>query len=30
MARNELDRSFLLSLLETDEVEMSVVFSDPS
>ncbi len=30
MSRNELDRGFLRSLLETDEQEMSVVFSDPS
>lgn len=30
MSRNELDRGFLLSLLEADEGEMSVVFSDPS
>ena len=30
MSRNELDRGFLLSLLEADEAEMSVVFSDPS
>lgn len=30
MSRNELDRGFLLSLLEADEEEMSVVFSDPS
>ncbi|MFM9939728.1 MAG: PAS domain-containing protein [Hyphomicrobiaceae bacterium] len=30
MSRNELDRDFLRSLLETDEQEMSVVFSDPS
>ncbi len=30
MSRNELDRGFLLSQLEADEGEMSVVFSDPS
>ena len=30
MSHNELDRDFLLSLLEADEEEMSVVFSDPS
>ncbi len=30
MSRNELDRGFLLSQLEADEAEMSVVFSDPS
>jgi PAS domain S-box-containing protein len=30
MSRNELDPDFLRSLLETDEQEMSVVFSDPS
>jgi len=30
MSRNELDRGFLLTLLEADEEEMSVVFSDPS
>jgi PAS domain S-box-containing protein len=29
MSRNELDRGFLLSLLEADEEEMSVVYSDP-
>lgn len=30
MSQNELDQGFLLSLLEADEEEMSVVFSDPS
>ena len=30
MSHAELDRSYLRSLLEGDEVEMSVVFSDPS
>ena len=30
MSNQELDRSYLRSLLEDDEVEMSVVFSDPS
>lgn len=30
MSRSELDQSYLRSLLEEDEVEMSVVFSDPS
>lgn len=30
MSHNELDRDFLLSLLEADEEEMSVVFSGPS
>ena len=30
MSNQKLDRSYLRSLLEDDEVEMSVVFSDPS
>lgn len=30
MSHSELDQSYLRSLLEEDEVEMSVVFSDPS
>ena len=30
MSHAELDQSYLRSLLEEDEVEMSVVFSDPS
>lgn len=30
MSNSELDQSYLRSLLEEDEVEMSVVFSDPS
>ena len=30
MTRQELDQQYLRSLLEDDEVEMSVVFSDPS
>ena len=30
MPSKELDRRFLLSLLESDEEEMSVMFSDPS
>jgi PAS domain S-box-containing protein len=30
ISRNELDRGFLLSLLEADEAKISVVFSDPS
>ena len=30
MSHSELDQSYLRSLLEEDEIEMSVVFSDPS
>ncbi|MEO1557917.1 MAG: PAS domain-containing protein [Pseudomonadota bacterium] len=30
MSKSEIDHSYLRSLLEDDEVEMSVVFSDPS
>ena len=30
MSKQDLDEAFLRSLLERDEVEMSVVFSDPS
>ncbi len=30
MSKQDLDEAFLRSLLEGDEVEMSVVFSDPS
>ena len=30
MSNSEIDQSYLRSLLEDDEVEMSVVFSDPS
>lgn len=30
MSKQDLDETFLRSLLERDEVEMSVVFSDPS
>lgn len=30
MSNSEIDQSYLKSLLEDDEVEMSVVFSDPS
>lgn len=30
MSKQDLDQAFLRSLLEGDEVEMSVVFSDPS
>ncbi|MGR3616627.1 MAG: PAS domain-containing protein [Paracoccaceae bacterium] len=30
MSHSKLDQSYLRSLLEEDEVEMSVVFSDPS
>ena len=30
MSKQDLDETFLRSLLEGDEVEMSVVFSDPS
>ena len=30
MSNQELDQGYLISLLEEDEVEMSVVFSDPS
>lgn len=30
MSNSAIDRSYLRSLLEDDEVEMSVVFSDPS
>ncbi|MGR3634481.1 MAG: PAS domain-containing protein [Shimia sp.] len=30
MSHSELDQSYLKSLLEEDEVEMSVVFSDPT
>ena len=30
MSNQELDQGYLRSLLEEDEVEMSVVFSDPS
>ena len=30
MSHSELDQSYLRSLLEGDEVQMSVVFSDPS
>ncbi|MEO1641632.1 MAG: PAS domain-containing protein [Pseudomonadota bacterium] len=30
MSNSAIDRSYLRSLLEEDEVEMSVVFSDPS